>query len=62
MGTIIATILFVLLLAGVWALLERNHRRTDGLPHLPIGADVAHDADLTRVLHDLDIGRPVGCR
>ena len=26
-------------------------------PHVPLGADASHDADLQRVLHDLDVGR-----
>ncbi|MET0999190.1 MAG: hypothetical protein ABWX73_10775 [Marmoricola sp.] len=43
----------LLLLAGVWALLERNHHRTTDLPHAPYGADAAGDSDLWRVCHDL---------
>ena len=62
MTTIIATVLLALMLAGVWALLERNHRRTEGMPHLPFGADPTRDADLNRVLHDMDVSRPAGCR
>lgn len=52
-----ATVLLVLLL-GIWVLLERTHRRTAGLPRMPFGADADRDVDLWRVRHDLDVTRP----
>ena len=61
MTTLLAAALLLFLLVGIGALLERNHHRTAGLPHLPFGADVDHDADLWRVRHDLDVG-PISWR
>lgn len=53
MTEILALTVLTLMIAGVVALLEWNHRR-DVTPHAPLGADVDHDADLWRVRHDLD--------
>lgn len=50
-----ATVLFLLAIALI-GLLERTHRRTTGLPRAPFGADIEGDADLARILHDLDAG------
>jgi hypothetical protein len=49
-------IVFLLFVAGVVAALERHHRRTERLPHAPLGADSLaswHDLDLQHVQHDL---------
>jgi hypothetical protein len=54
MITVLLSILFV---AAIVALLERNHRRTDGLPRAPFGTD-APDRDLDRVVHDIHAARP----
>jgi len=59
MTTFLAATVLLLLLAGIWMLLERNHHRTDAVPHLPFGADTDRDMDLWRVRHDLDVSRPV---
>jgi hypothetical protein len=58
MTTYLAALVFLLLIAGIWALLERNHHRTAGLPHAPLGTDTEGDRDLWRVRHDLDVTRP----
>jgi hypothetical protein len=42
----------ITVVAAIVALLERNHRRTAGLPRAPFGAD-APDRDLDRVWHDM---------
>jgi hypothetical protein len=47
----ITALLAIMTIAALVALLERNHRRTAGLPRAPFGAD-APDRDLDRVLHD----------
>jgi hypothetical protein len=57
MSTFIAANLTLLLIALVVGLLERAHRHYARTPHLPFGADVSHDADFQRVLHDLDVHR-----
>jgi len=44
--------LVVLILA-----LGPHHRRTSGLPRAPLGADLAADHDMDRVLHDVVAGR-----
>jgi hypothetical protein len=54
MTTFIAANLTLFLFALVVGLIERTHRHSAQQPHLPLGADVAHDADFQRVLHDLD--------
>jgi hypothetical protein len=56
MTTFLAASFLLLLLVGIWALLEHNHHRTGGLPRLPFGADADKDMDLWRVRHDLDVG------
>jgi hypothetical protein len=53
MSTLLAFAILILLLGAVVALVERNHRRTAGLPGAPLGTDVSCDVDLARVLHDL---------
>ncbi len=58
MTSLLAATFLLIILVGVGALLERTHRRTAGLPRLPFGADADRDADLWRVRHDLDVGRP----
>ena len=57
MNTFAAFVVLSVIVVAVWALLERNHRRTAGLPRAPFGADLEHDADLQRLLHDLDGAR-----
>lgn len=57
MSTFLAASVLLFLLVGIWVLLERNHRRTAGLPRLPFGADADRDIDLWRVRHDLDVTR-----
>jgi uncharacterized membrane protein len=57
MSTFIAASALLFLLVGIWALLERTHRRTAGLPRMPFGADADRDIDLWRVRHDLDVTR-----
>jgi hypothetical protein len=59
MTTYLAALLILLLLALVVGLLERTKRRSadTGLPHAPFGADGRRDADLGRLLHDLDAHR-----
>ena len=47
----------ILLFMLVLAMLERNHHRTAGTPHLPYGGDGRRDTDLFRVLHDLAVRR-----
>ena len=55
MSTYIAATLTLFLLAVVVGLLQRHAEpRHTGAPHLPFGADSTQDADLRRVLHDLD--------
>jgi hypothetical protein len=54
MTTFIAANLTLFFFAVIVGLLERAHRHYVGQPHLPLGADAAHDADFQRVLHDLD--------
>lgn len=58
MTSFLAVTLLLIIFVGVWGPLERTHRRTAGLPRLPFGADADRDADLWRVRHDLDVGRP----
>jgi len=41
----------VVLLVG---LLQKAHHRYAGRPHAPWGTDTLRDADLQRILHDLD--------
>jgi len=55
MTTFIAANLSLLFFAVIVGLIERAHRRLSGSPHAPLGADYSHDADLQRVLHDLDV-------
>ena len=57
MTTYIATFVILSLLAGIWVLLERNHRRTAGMPHASVGGKTELDSDLSRVLHDVGAGR-----
>ncbi len=57
METFIAASVLLFIVAGIVALLERNHRRTAGLPRAPFGADVEGDADLWRIRHDLDFAQ-----
>jgi hypothetical protein len=57
MTEFIAASFLVFMIAGIAVLLERNHRRTAGLPRLPFGADLEGDADLWRVRHDMDVAR-----
>jgi hypothetical protein len=58
MTTYLAATLTLLLLAVVVGLLERTNRRSaTGLPHEPFGVDGRRDADLGRLLHDLDAHR-----
>ena len=57
MTTYIAALVILSLLAGVWALLERNHRRTAGMTHGAYGGKVEVDSDLWRVRHDLGAAR-----
>lgn len=57
MTTFLAATVLLFLLVGIGVLLERNHRRTGGLPRLPLGADADRDSDLWRVRHDLDVTR-----
>ena len=56
--TYFAAFVFLSLLAGIWVLLERNHRRTSRMPHEPYGARAERDSDLSRVRHDLDATCP----
>jgi uncharacterized membrane protein len=58
METFIAASVLLFIVAGIAALLERNHRRTSDVPRLPFGADASGDMDLWRVRHDLDVMRP----
>ncbi|WP_158604528.1 hypothetical protein [Nocardioides mangrovicus] len=53
MWNLIAVSLFFLLFTTVVTVLERVHRHDD-LPRAPFGVDAGRDADLRRVLHDLD--------
>jgi hypothetical protein len=62
MTTFLAASFLLIIFVGVGALLERTNRRTAGLPRLPFGADADRDADLWRVRHDLDVGRPAPLR
>jgi hypothetical protein len=62
METLTAASILLFIVVGIVALLERNHRRTAGLPRAPFGADVEGDADLWRVRHDLDFARSTGRR
>lgn len=55
MTSFLAATVLLLLLAGIWVLLERTHRRTAGMPRAPFGADTRREADLWRVWHDLDV-------
>ena len=57
MSTFVAVILTVFFLAVILGLLERAHRHGSGVPHEPLGGDPDHDADLQRVLHDLEVHR-----
>jgi hypothetical protein len=57
MSTFIAANLTLFLFAMIVGLLERAHRHASGVPHEPRGGDTDHDADLQRVLHDLDVHR-----
>ena len=57
MTTFIAANLSLLFFAVIVGLIERAHHRLSTTPHAPMGADYSHDADLQRVLHDLDVGR-----
>jgi hypothetical protein len=57
MNTLLALSILVIAFVGVLALLERTQRRTVGLPRAPFGADADRDADLARVLHELDADR-----
>lgn len=57
MTSFIAFALLISLLAAVTVLMERTNRRTAGLPRAPFGADIEGNADLQRVLHDLDAHR-----
>lgn len=59
MSTYLALLVMIVLLGGIWSLLERNHRRTAGWPRTPFGADPRCDVDLLRTQHDLDVGRRV---
>jgi hypothetical protein len=54
MTTFIAANLTLAFFVIIVGLLERAHRHYSQQPHVPFGADVAHDADFQRVLHDLD--------
>jgi hypothetical protein len=48
--------LFLVFLAGIAAALEHHHRRTERLPHAPLGSDSLatwRDLDLEHVQHDL---------
>ncbi len=56
MTTFLTALTLVLLLAGLWLLLEHGRRHAQGMPHLPLGDDPSRDSDLSRVLHDLDVG------
>ena len=55
MSTYLALALIAALVGAVLALLERNHRRTDGLPPRPCGGVPDRDNDLRRVLAELDV-------
>ncbi len=57
MSTFVAVILTVFFFAVILGLLERVHRHGSGVPHEPLGGDPDHDADLQRVLHDLEVHR-----
>ena len=57
MNTYWAITVLLFLLVGIWALLERTHRRTAGMPRLPFGVDADLDSDFGRVRHDLDVSR-----
>jgi hypothetical protein len=57
MSTFIAANLTLFLFALVVGLMERTHRHATGAPHAHPGEDTSHDADLQRVLHDLDVHR-----
>ncbi len=57
METFIAATVLVFIISGVVVLLERNNRRTAGLPRAPFGADLECDVDLRRVQHDVDVAR-----
>jgi hypothetical protein len=58
MNDVLAVLFLVLITSGVAVLLQRNHRRTAGLPRLPYGLDLERDTDLWRLRHDLDVARP----
>ena len=55
MSTFLAFSVLTILFVAVFLLLERNHRKTDGLPHAPFGADLEHEADLARIRHELGL-------
>jgi hypothetical protein len=58
MTTFIAANLSLAFFALIVGLIERAHRRVSSRgPRVPLGADYSHDADLQRVLHDLDVAR-----
>jgi hypothetical protein len=57
MDNYLALTVLLLILAGLWALLERTHRRAAGLPRLPFGGEADRESDFWRVRHDLDVGR-----
>ncbi len=59
MTTYLAATVLLLLLGGIAVLMERTHRRTSGMPRLPFGADAGREADLWRILHDIDGGRRI---
>jgi hypothetical protein len=59
MNTFIAASVLLIIIVGIAALLERNHRRTAGLPRAPFGSDLEGDVDFWRVQHDLDVARSV---
>lgn len=57
MNSFIAATVLLFLFVALSVLLERNHRRTAGLPRAPFGTDAGRDADLGRIWHDLDVTR-----
>ena len=54
MTTVLVANLSLALVVLAVGLLQKAHHRYVERPHAPSGAELARDADLTRVLHDLD--------
>jgi len=57
MDSILPLILSMVLVVGLWARLERTHRRTQHLSRTPFGADLEGDRDIARTLAEVDAVR-----